>query len=168
VALSVVLLTGGGLLTRSFASLRRVAPGFEPRNILTFKMSLPPRYSTTSLMWEYERDVLERLDNLPGVEAAASAICLPLETEPDMPAAILGQPEPSLVNPAYRPVSPDYFRVLQIPLIRGRTFASGDTSRSMPVALVNEAMAREVFKDRNPLWSAHPTGWEPITRINPA
>jgi putative ABC transport system permease protein len=150
VALSVVLLTGAVLLTRSFVALQRVAPGFDPRNVLTFKMSIPARYSTTTRMWEFEREVLARLDALPGVEGAASATCLPLENGPDMPTAVLGQ-RPVVVNPAYRPVSADYFRVLGIPLVRGRFFVDSDSLGTLPVAVINAAFARQNFQGRDPI-----------------
>jgi putative ABC transport system permease protein len=136
---------------RSFVGLRRLAPGFDPRNVLAFRMSIPARYSTTSGMWEFEREVLSRLDALPGVDAAASATCLPLETGPDMPSAVLGQSPPVVVNPAYRPVSPDYFRVLGIPLVRGRFFVDSDIPKSPAVAIINAAFARQVFQGADPI-----------------
>jgi putative ABC transport system permease protein len=151
VALSVVLLTGTLLLMRSFVELQHVTPGFDPHDVLTFKMSIPARYATTSRMWDFERDVFARLDSLPGVEASASATSLPLEVGPDMPTAILGQSPPAVVNPAYRPVSPGYFRVLGIPIVRGRAFLDSDASNSLPVAIINVSFARLVFQDRDPI-----------------
>lgn len=151
VALCVVLLTGAMLLMRSFVELVRVAPGFNSDHVLAFKMSIPARYSTTSHMWEFERQVSARLKVLPGVDAVASAICLPLELGPDMPSAVLGLSPPAIVNPAWRPVSPDYFRVLEIPLVRGRPFADSDTLKSQRVAIINTSFARQVFPGRDPI-----------------
>ena len=151
VALSVVLLTGAVLLMRSFVGLERVAPGFDPAHVLAFKLSVPAGYSNTSRMWEFERDVLVHLNAVPGVDGAASAICLPLEIGPDMPSAIVGTSPPALVNPAYRPVSPDYFRVLSIPVVRGRAFADSDSLNSPAVAIINASFAREVFPGRDPI-----------------
>ena len=71
VALSIILLAGAALLIRSFVALRGVAPGFDPTSVLTFKLSPLPRYSTTPLLWEFERQVLERIRALPGVNTAA-------------------------------------------------------------------------------------------------
>jgi putative ABC transport system permease protein len=151
VALSLILLTGALLLMRSFVGLERVAPGFDSRNVLTFKMSIPPRYSTTSRSWAFERDILARLDALPGIDAAASATSLPLEAGPDMPGILLAQSPPAAINPAYRPVSPKYFHVLGIPLIRGRSFMDSDTPNSLPVAIINASLARQAFQDRDPI-----------------
>jgi putative ABC transport system permease protein len=151
IALSVVLLAGAVLLMRSFVALRRVDPGFDPTNVLTFKMSPSPRYSTTALLSDFERRVLVRFDALPGVGAAAVAICLPFELGPDMPTEIVGRAQTTPMNPHYRPVSPDYFRSLGIPLVLGRSFTDADASDSTPVVIINEAMARRFFNDRNPL-----------------
>jgi len=151
VALSLMLLTGAVLLMRSFVGLEEVDPGFDARNLLTFTMSLPPRYSTTSLTWEFERELLGRLNALPGVKAAASATSLPMGAGPDMPGIVLGQSPPVTINPAYRPVSPDYFKVLGTPLVRGRRFMDSDTTNSAPVAIINASLAHQIFADRNPL-----------------
>ena len=151
VALSLILLTGAALLMRSFVALERIDPGFNARNVLTFKMSIPPRYSTTSRMWDFEREILTRLEALPGVVTAASATSLPLEAGPDMPGILLGQSRPVAINPAYRPVSPDYFHVLGIPIVRGRSFSESDASKSLPVAIINAALARQAFADRDPI-----------------
>lgn len=151
VALSVVLLAGSALLMRSFVRLQSVAPGFDPRGVLTFKMSIPPRYASTTRMWEFERETLARLDALPGIEAAASATCLPLEIGPDMPTGVIGRLPAALLNPAYRPVSPDYFRALGIPLVRGRSFVDSDRQKSSPVAIINASFAHQIFRGRDPI-----------------
>jgi putative ABC transport system permease protein len=150
-ALSLILLAGALLLMRSFAALERIDPGFDARNVLTFRMSIPPRYSTTSQMWDFEREILARLDALPGVVTAASATSLPLGAGPDMPGILLGQSQPIAINPAYRPVSPDYFHVLGIPIVRGRSFTESDSSKSLPVAIINAALARQAFPDHDPI-----------------
>ena len=151
VALSLVLLIGAMLFMRSFIHLERVAPGFDSQNVLTFKISIPPHYSTTSRMWEFEREVLARLDALPGVEMAASATCLPLDPGPEMPGMVPGQSSTIAINPAYRPVSPNYFQVLRIPLLRGRSFIDEDSLTSLPVAIINASLARQIFLDRDPI-----------------
>jgi predicted permease len=68
-----------------------------------------------------------------------------------MPAILLGQSRPVTINPAYRPISPDYFHVFGIPIVRGRSFAESDDSKSLPVAIVNAALARQAFPDRDPI-----------------
>jgi predicted permease len=151
VALSAVLLTGAVLLMRSFIALRDVALGFDPTNVLTFQISPSPRYSTTPRLWEFEHHVLEQLSALPAVETAASAICMPLEIGPEMPSAVLGRPQPTLFSPVYRPVSPNYFRALKIPIIQGRPFADTDASDATPVIIINDSVARQLFMGRDPL-----------------
>jgi putative ABC transport system permease protein len=151
VALSLFLLIGAVLLMRSFVNLQHVATGFDPQHVLTFKMSIPAPYSTTARMWELEREVLARLGALPGAEAAASATCLPLEPGPDMPGKVLAQSQSAAFNPAYRPVSPNYFQVLRIPLVRGRSFIDADSPTSLPVAIINASLARQLFPDREPI-----------------
>jgi predicted permease len=151
VALSLTLLAGAILLIRSFVGLKEVDPGFNPRNLLVFKMSIPPGDSTTSRTWEFERQVTARLDALPGVNSAASATCLPLEAGPDMPGVLLGQSLPRPINPAYRPVSPAYFQVLGTPLIRGRSFTGSDAMNAPPVAIINESLARQAFAGQDPI-----------------
>jgi predicted permease len=145
VALSAILLTGAILLMRSFVELERIDPGFDPGRVLAFKMSVSPKYSTTSRMWQFETTVLKRLDVLPGIESAASATSLPMEAGPDMPGEVLGQSSAAAINPAYRPVSPAYFNVLRIPVIRGRPFTDMDNEGSIPVAIVNATLARQAF-----------------------
>lgn len=149
VALSVVLLTGALLLIRSFSALEGIDPGFDPHHVLVFKMSLPPSYSTTSRVSQFEGTVRARLQALPGVDQVASATSLPMEAGPDMPGLILAQPSPLTMNPAYRPVSPAYFHVLGIPFVRGRGFTDADTSTSTPVAIINETLARQAFGNRD-------------------
>ena len=149
VALSVVLLTGALLLIRSFSALEKIDPGFDPHQVLVFKISLPPSYASTSQVSEFEGAVRTRLLALPGVDQAASATSLPMESGPDMPGVIFAQSSPVTMNPAYRPVSPGYFHVLGIPFVRGRGFTDADTSTSTPVAVINETLARQAFGDRD-------------------
>jgi putative ABC transport system permease protein len=110
-----------------------------------------PRYSTTPALWEFEHRVLRQLSALPAVDTVASAICLPLQIGPNMPAAVLGQRQPSALGPVYRTVSPDYFRALKIPLIGGRSFADTDTADATPVIIINNSFAQQMFTGRDPL-----------------
>jgi predicted permease len=151
VALSVIVLTGAILLIRSFIGLQQVNPGFNPSLVVAFKMPLPARYSNTAQTWAFESGLLKRLDALPGVDSAATATSLPMEAGPDMPGAVIGQPTAAEIDPAYRPVSPGYFHVLEIPLIRGRSFTDGDGANSTPVAIVNATLARKAFGSLDPI-----------------
>lgn len=151
VALSVVLLAGAGLLMRSFIALRNVSLGFDPHGVVVFRMSPGPRYSTTARLWEFERQALESVRAVASVEAAATAMSVPLEPIPDFSAEILGRPERTVLDSKYLTISPDFFRILRIPLLRGRLFTENDTPSSTRVAIINETMARRAFPDRDPL-----------------
>jgi len=151
VTLSLILMTGATLIIRSFVGLEQVSPGFDPRDLLTFKLSVPPRYATTAQMWEFERQLLNHIDSIPGVDMAASATSLPLDPGPDMPGVLLGQSPPKQINPAYRPVSPGYFHVLGTTVVRGRSFSESDSANSPPVAIINASLARQAFPDRSPI-----------------
>ena len=92
-ALALVLLVGAALLIRSFIGLRSVDPGVDPHNVFTFQTSLAGgAYSTTARVSDFTTQVVRRVETLPGVEAAASTIALPVEAGIDLPFAIVGKP----------------------------------------------------------------------------
>jgi len=151
VALSLILLTSAVLLIRTFVNLRRVEPGFATRQVMTFQISPSgSAYDTTAKVGDFYRRALERLESLPGVEAAAVTSNLPLAAQFRMPFGIAGQPE-HLESVQFRLITPDYFRVMQIPLQQGRAFAETDGQGSGNVAIVNEAFARKYLADANAL-----------------
>ncbi|MCS6806173.1 MAG: ABC transporter permease [Acidobacteriota bacterium] len=150
-AVSLVLLIGAALLVRTFANLRGIEPGFDPRHVLTFQVSLSgPSYDTTAKVSDFYRRVLERFRSLPGVEAVAVASTLPLEAQLNLPYSIGGSAE---VTGAvqYRMISPDYFRVMKTAVRQGRAFEEGDTAGAESVIIVNEAFARQHFPNTTPL-----------------
>jgi predicted permease len=145
VALSLVLLVGAGLLVRTFANLMSVEPGFDPSNVLTFQIALNgERYDTTNEAAAFYRDALERISRLPGVEAAAVTNKLPLDSQFNMPVIFPDQPD-RLQSVQMRMITPDYFRVMKIAVLRGRAFADADNPSAPPVAIVNEAFAKRFF-----------------------
>ncbi len=154
-ALALVLLVGAGLLIRTFVALRAVAPGFDSHNVLTLRMSLTgPRFQTTAGVAQLVRDSVQRLDSLPGVVSAGSTCCLPLEGGPGLPFIVVGRPlgnSPSHGRGDWASVSPDYFKVLGIPILRGRGFSDHDDGAATPVVIVNQAMARQVWPNEDPL-----------------
>ncbi|HXG68900.1 MAG TPA: ABC transporter permease [Blastocatellia bacterium] len=151
VALSLVLLIGAALLIRSFMELRRVDPGFDPHNILTFQVApTGERYDTTVEMAEYFQRALERIRSLPGVEAAAVTSNLPLDRWLNLTVEIEGRPN-SEQSTEIRLVTAEYFRVMRMNLRQGRTFTEADNAGSEPVAIVNDAYVRRNFKDTDPL-----------------
>lgn len=148
-ALAMVLLTGAGLLIRTFLDLRNVNPGFQTHNVLTMDMSLAgARFAKTAAVAALVRDGEQRLDNLPGVEVAAATCCLPLEGGFGMPFNIEGH---SATNGQYsgggawRSVSPGYFQAFHIPLLRGRAFTVNDAASSQPVVIISEVMAKHFW-----------------------
>jgi predicted permease len=151
VALSLVLLVGAGLMIRTFANLRRVEPGFDPRNILTFQLTpRGPQYDTTAKIADFYRRALDKIKSLPGVEAAATINTLPLRHQLNLPIEFEGRPG-QVEAFQWRMISPDYFRVMRIGLKQGRTFNDTDTGTSPGVAIINERFARSYYRDGNPL-----------------
>ena len=151
VALALTLSVGAGLLLRTFANLRGVEPGFEPNNVLTFNVGLQGKdYSTLAQSVDFYRRALERIGNLPGVEAAALTNKLPLDAWFNLPYRLAGQSELA-GSVEYRLISPDYFRAMRMSMREGREFTDADLAGVEPVVIVNEAFARKNFPDRSPL-----------------
>jgi putative ABC transport system permease protein len=155
VALALVLLVGSGLLIRTSVALASVDPGFDTTNVLTMKMSLQsPRFFAADAVERLVRDGVERLGAVPGVEEASAACCVPLEGGYGLGFVIQGRP---LTDRAFHgggswlTVSPGYFEVFRIAMKRGRSFQERDDKLAPPVVIVNEAFARQFFKDGDPL-----------------
>ncbi len=153
VALCLVLLVSATLLIRSFAGLLRTDPGFQPRDLLTFKVSLTPRHYTGSdQIGELARQLAGRLQAVPGVVAAAAVTSLPLELGPDLPFEVDGQRKPSTEGEAqWRAITPDYFRAMGVGLRAGRAFADLDAASAQPVVIINQTLARQYFAGRDPV-----------------
>lgn len=156
VALALVLLSGAGLLIKSFARLQNVNPGFNPRNALTFEISLPKmQYADDASIVRFNNEAQRRIAALPGVQAAGFSTILPLAgTNSDSSFAIEGRPSdknsPS-PDEELREVSPDYFRALGTPLIRGRFFTDADNADAPPVIIVNQAFAKKFWPNEDAL-----------------
>jgi putative ABC transport system permease protein len=156
VALALVLLSGAGLLMKSFARLQNVLPGFNPRNALTFEISLPKmQYPDDASIVRFNSEAQRRIAALPGVQAAGFSTILPLAgTNSDWSFAIEGRPlndnSPS-PDEEKRQVSPDYFRALETPLIKGRFFTDADNADAPPVIIVNQAFAKKFWPNDDAL-----------------
>ncbi len=155
-ALALVLLVGATLLIRTFVGLRSVKPGFDAHNVLTMQTSLAGgAYSNTAKVDHFITMVARRIEALPGVEGAASAIVLPVEGGVDLPFTIAGKPpeKGSQYNgdEQWRSISPHYFNVFRIPLLRGRVFQETDSGSSSKVVIINEAMAKKYWPKENPV-----------------
>ena len=156
VSLAVVLLVGSGLLIRSFAALYAVDPGFDTNNVVTMNVLLTgPKYAKSASVAAAVRTGLEQLRALPGVSAASATCCLPMAGATwDMNFDIVSRPAAaSSTNQevGWETVSPGYFEVLKIPVKRGRSFNSGDDSKSPAVVVINERLAQKYFKNGNAL-----------------
>ena len=156
VALALMLLIAAGLLIESFARLARVRPGFNPESVLTFNITLPDNpYHDRARATAFYDQVVRRIENLPGVKAAAASNALPLSGEEEVDGfQIEGRPKPApgqIQTANFRWVTPDYFRVLQIPLKRGRAFSERDKADAPAVAIIDETMARLYFPGINPI-----------------
>ena len=163
VAVALVLLTGAGLMTKSLWELTHVSPGFQTEHILTARLSLPPQYTNGYKygmgqhreITAFQRQLLDRIHEIPGVESAAFTSNLPLSgVDNSRSFDIEGRP----LKPAgafdltkYRPVSAGYFETIGIPIERGRGFEAGDAEDRPLVVAVNESMARSFWGAANPL-----------------
>jgi len=150
--LALVLLTGAGLLVKSFIQLQNVSPGFNPNNVLTAEISLPlEKYQRGQPVINFYTEAERRIKSIPGVQHAAFTVMLPLSgSNTDSSFIIEGQdPKATGAFPdeEIRDVTPDYFRVLQTPLLKGRFFTDADTADSPPVVIVNQAFAKKYFRD---------------------
>src|SRR5215468_8521957 len=156
VALALVLLSGAGLLIKSFMRLESVNPGFNPRNALTFEISLPKmQYPDDAAIMRFNNEAQRRTAALPGVQAAGFTTILPLAgSNSDSSFAIEGRPSdknrPS-PDEERREVSPDYFRALGTPLIKGRFFTDSDKADAPLVIIVNQAFAKKFWPNEDAL-----------------
>jgi len=164
-AFAVMLMVGAGLLLRTLRDLLREDPGFNPQHVVTAKVWLPvpndPKadpYRGLDHQSPFNRELLHRLNAIPGVDLAAITAALP--TAP----YIAGDVAVTALTIEDRPVessqdlqgkgirvSPDYFKVMQVPLVRGRFFTEGDEDGKEPVAIIDEATARRYWENRDPI-----------------
>ncbi len=157
VAIAFVLLVCAGLLINGFWRLQRVKPGFDTRNVLSFRISLPvTQYSEPPQVENFYRQLLARIEALPGVTAASAATALPLSGQnSELGFAIEGAPtepaRPFPHNSYFRVVRTGYFRTMGIELLQGRDFEVRDSFSATPVVIINETLARKHFPNQNPL-----------------
>jgi predicted permease len=154
VALALVLLAGSGLMIRSLGNLLDVDPGFDGRNVLTLRLSVPPGVLAPDSMPGFYEQLQDEIRGVPGVEHVAIADCPPLNngcngtimTFADRPRSATGN---AMVGVHW--VSPDWFGAMRVPLKRGRMFGEGDRLGSPKVVIINEATARRYFQGEDPI-----------------
>lgn len=156
VALALVLVIGAVLLAKSLNSLVNQPLGFNPIGVLTMNIHLPKRthplnHQVTAFCDEFTRSI----SLIPSVKSVAAANSLPFVSSSTSEIHVEGTPPSGLSNPAqfigFQAVSPSYFGVMEIPLVRGRTFSESDTSTSLPTAVVSEAVVRRYWPNEEPL-----------------
>jgi len=157
ISLAMVLLVAAGLLMRSFALVTSVNPGFDPTNVIEAEVSLPQfQYSTPQQWRTFSNELLVRLHAQPGLRDSALAAPLPMDRQGEATLAfsIVGNPPlpPGKSTTAdYATVSPDYFHVMRIPLLRGRFFSEQDSPSSPNVAIISETLSRRYFPNQDPI-----------------
>src|SRR5215471_17052500 len=156
VALAVVLLIGAGLLIRSFARLQDVSPGFNPRGVLTFDLTMTgQRYNDKQAVLHTYRQLWERLERTSGAIAAGGVTSLPLsEAFAWTPITVEGRiplPGEKYLNADERLVSGHYFEAMEIPLRRGRFFNEQDDMTKPVAVIVDEYMADQLWPGQNPI-----------------
>ncbi len=155
VAIAVLLLIGAGLLLRSFVRLVSVDPGFRPRGILAFELGLSRALYKPDQRYPFYRSVVEGVQALPGVASAAMISELPMGgTESVTGVTIEGRPAPKAGQAPMIPerrVSPGYFELMGIRLRRGRLFSEADRMGTLPVAVIDESMARTFWPGQDAL-----------------
>ena len=155
VAMALVLLTGAGLLIRSFVLLLRVDPGFQSKNVMTFPLALPINRYDQSAQAEFYRLLQEKVKAVPGVESASLTNYLPLSGGARF---VYSCPEGHVCQGigkdpliAQRQVTPDYFDTIRTPLLRGRVFNAFDTGTTLLVAIVNKSTADRYWPNQDPV-----------------
>jgi putative ABC transport system permease protein len=156
IGFAIVLLTGAGLLLRSFERLQDVPPGFQPANLLVADVPLSQvAYPQAASRMNFFDRLLETVHNLPGVSSAGAAAFLPVSGGgSQIHFNIQGRPPKSAhdyIMAGYRPASWQYLQTLRTPLLRGRFLTERDTENAPFVVVINQAMARQYFGDASPL-----------------
>ena len=154
IALALVLLTGAGLMLKSFIRMRAVDPGFRAENILTMTVDLPDAsYPTAMAIQAFDSSILTKVSHLPGVVAAGAVNFMPLQ-----PVLISGdfsleggRKLPRDYNVAKPDVSPDYFRVMGIRFLKGRGFTDQDNGSAPGVVIISQSLARTLWPGQNPI-----------------
>lgn len=157
VAVAMILLVAAGLLLRSFAALTSVDPGFRVARVVKADIQLPQfQYSKPQQWAAFSDELLRRLQSQPGMSDSAIGVPLPLNRQgpASLPFELVGHPQPPKGIPEsadYVSVSPTYFQVMGIPLLRGRTFNDRDVASAPRVTVVSEAFVRRFFPDQDPI-----------------
>ncbi len=155
-ALSLVLLTGAGLMLESLRRLSATDPGFETGNILTMSLSHPrARFGPLERRADFFAQLLDRIEQMPGVRAAGAVNALPLSGRDSSSSFVIegrpAQPHGRFISAQIRIITSGYLRAMGIPVVAGRGFTRSDAASAPRVAIINRAMSRWQFRGENPL-----------------
>jgi len=153
VAAALILLSGAGLMASSLRNLTRIDPGFDPANVLTARLFLPPSKYNAAQALRFYRAGLERIATLPAVQGVTVGTSLPLLNNMEVRFDREGSTRGDAERPSapYAAVGTEYFLMLRIRLIHGRLFTDADNENAPPVAIVSEALASSFFPNEDPI-----------------
>ena len=172
-AVALILVTGAALTAKSLWNLMQVSPGFRTEHVITARISLPAsRYPDVQRIAAFQKELLERIRNIPSIQSAGSTAYLPLsgadnawaffiEGRPPLPIGVDNMAK-------YRPTSPGYFETIGIPVLRGRGFTPSDSESAPLVVVINQSMARTYWGERDPVGQRlrfGGAGWRTIVGI---
>lgn len=175
IAIALVLVVAAGLMIRSLQHLLEVSPGFRSERLLTARISLPATaYKDVEATTAFYRRLLERVESIPGVQAAGLTSLLPMTGRNSSGSTFVEQTsisglavsapfKASYIETDQRAVEPGFFEAMHIPLVAGRLLTHGDDTSAPPVAVVDEEFARRIWPDRNPLGQRIAVGAVPKT-----
>ena len=172
ISLAMVLLIAGGLLVRSLALVTSVNPGFDAENVIEAEVSLPQfEYSTPQQWTAFCDGLLAELHAQPGLQDSALAGPLPMDRQgaANFGFSIVGNPPlppGKSLTADYATVSPDYFRVMRIPLLRGRFFSEQDSPFNPKVAIISETLAQLYFPNEDPIGRQMRFGFPPNSNVS--
>jgi len=170
ISMSIVLLTGAGLLIKNFLTILKINPGVNTDNVLTMGITLPPaKYENDARRRAFYDELARRARSLPGVESAALINYAPLgQGDSSSIFLVEGVPDPppgQQFDGGYRVCTPDYFKTMGVPVVRGREFTEADTADSHRVIIVNETLAERFWPKGDALGKYirfGPTRWEVV------
>lgn len=156
VAVALVLICTAGLLIKSFGNILKVNPGFDPKNVMTFSLNLPQsRYPERAAQAEMYRRIVESVRAIPSVESAAVISSLPVGGAVRLvyfcPEGIVCQGVGKDPIIAIRQITPEYFKTMRIPLLKGRVFDDHDNANSRHVVIINDTTAKQYFDGQDPI-----------------
>jgi putative ABC transport system permease protein len=157
VTLAVTLLFAAGLFLNSFVRLMRAPLGFDPHDLISLGLTFSDKhYSEPQSLWLAERQILERVRAVPGIESAALASQIPFAGGIGADFTIVGHPVPPINerhNALFSVVTPNYFQLLKVPVLAGRAFDDGDSQNSPSVSIVNENFVHDYLVGQDPVGS---------------